>query len=129
MPTDNILPQIIRKLEELEHAYLGVQLRDGSKHLIVLFDYGQPVHCEVDGKEGDPVACVAAMIALIDDCIETGRHVVITAIDEGNGQEPDTDEKVYSAAYLDGQLVRIDPEALADYSGEGGWDDLEKLLG
>lgn len=128
MLTRNILHRIIHKLEEIDHAYLGVQLRDGSKHLIVLFDYGKPIHSEVDEREADPAESVAAMIALVDECIETGRHVVITVIDQGDIKGPESAKGIYTCAYLDGQLVQMDPELLAKHDPHGPWDDLDKLL-
>lgn len=128
MTPNNILPRIIAALTRLDHAYLGVQRRDGSKHLIALFDHGEATHGEADGAPHAPDMILGEMAALVDGCISDGTHVLITAVDEGDCTSRESAKAVYSCAYLDGHLVPMDPEELAA-SDEGRWDDLYKLIG
>ena len=129
MTPHNILPRIVAALKRLEHAYLGVQRRDGSKHLVVLFDHGEPTHGEADGAPDAPHTILVAMMALVEDCIGDDTHVLITAVDEGDCTGPEAAKATYSCAYLDCHLVPMDPEELTAFTQQGDWDDLYKLLG
>jgi hypothetical protein len=124
-----LFSRIFAKLKLLPHAYLGVQMRDCSEHLVILMDHGEIVYAEADGVQRAPTDVARRMFALVEHCVEDCRDVIITAIDEAGHATGGKRKAVYNFSYVDGQLVILDSELLAAQVGGREWEDLYKLVG
>ena len=111
--TPNVMPMLISSLKQMDHVFVGVILRDGSKTVRALMDHGVPVHGEIDGNHIDPEAALNFMDEMVQASIEGGPEVIVTAIDEA-AYGADPKHGVYGCAYFGGRLLPVPSDDVAD---------------
>jgi hypothetical protein len=112
--TGNVMPRVITALRKCRHSLLSVSNSDRSEHVCLLIDEGKYSHAQIDEIEASPSKAIQRMMEMVDENIDGGPDLVVTAIDEGDCKERNQQTAVWGFGFIGGKIVPVESQDFSD---------------